>query len=258
MKTVHFILQGKGGVGKSLAAVILAQYLHDRVGAIMPVHCYDTDPVNQTFTRYKALNAKMVPILNQDDVIDSRRFDNLIEDIITEDGVGVVDNGAATFVPLLGYMTENHIAELLADSSIEVFFHVVITGGQAMEDTIVGLKTVLEKLNGKVVVWANEYFGELTQAGKPIEEFKVISDNQDKIMGMVRITRRTADTFGKDVESMIKANLTFAEAKATFHLLPRQRLMMIQRDLYAELDQQSFHGSVLPDPSKKSDNKKAG
>lgn len=88
MKTVHFILQGKGGVGKSLAAVILAQYLHDRMGTAMPVHCYDADPVNQTFTRHKALNAKMVPIINQDDVIDSRCFDNLIEDIITEDGVG--------------------------------------------------------------------------------------------------------------------------------------------------------------------------
>lgn len=106
------------------------------------------------------------------------------------------------------------------------------------------------------MVWANEYFGEITQGGKPIEEFKLISDNQDKIVGMVRIARRTADTFGKDIETMIKANLTFAEAKATFHLLPRQRLMMVQRDLYAELDQQSFNGSVLSDTDK--NHKKAG
>ncbi|WP_066570607.1 conjugal transfer protein TraL [Snodgrassella sp. CFCC 13594] len=251
MKAAHFVLQGKGGVGKSFAATILAQYLADRLNGQLPLHCYDTDPVNQTFTRYKALQAKMVPILNQDDVIDSRKFDSLIEDIITEEGIAVTDNGAATFVPLLGYMTENHIADLLKESGVDVYFHVVITGGQAMEDTIVGLKTVLDKLNGKVVVWANEYFGELSQAGKPVQEFKVISDNQDKIIGVVKIARRTADTFGKDIENMVKANLTFEEAKKSFHLLPRQRLMMVQRDLYAELDQQSFGGSVLPPAGKK-------
>ena len=251
MKAVHFVLQGKGGVGKSFVATILAQYLADRLEGKLPLNCYDTDPVNQTFTRYKALKATMVPILNQDDVIDSRKFDGLIEDIITEEGVGVVDNGAATFVPLLGYMTENHIADLLSEAGIDVYFHVVITGGQAMQDTIVGLQTVLDKLDGKVVVWANEYFGELTLAGKPVHEFKVISDNQDKIMGVVKIVRRTADTFGKDIESMVKTNLTFAEAKKSFHLLPRQRLMMVQRDLYAELDQQSFGGSVLSITDKK-------
>ena len=86
MKMVHFILQGKGGVGKSLVASILAQYLQSS-NAAETVHCFDTDPVNQTFSRYKALNAEMVPILNQDDLIDSRKFDGLIEQLIDKDGI---------------------------------------------------------------------------------------------------------------------------------------------------------------------------
>src|SRR5579859_3467685 len=44
--TIHLTLQGKGGVGKSLVASILAQYFrhHGR-----EIRCIDSDPVNQTF-----------------------------------------------------------------------------------------------------------------------------------------------------------------------------------------------------------------
>jgi CO dehydrogenase nickel-insertion accessory protein CooC1 len=49
---VHLSLQGKGGVGKSLIASLLAQFYKDHgVRAI----CVDTDPVNQTFSQYAAL-----------------------------------------------------------------------------------------------------------------------------------------------------------------------------------------------------------
>jgi len=48
MATIHFILQGKGGVGKSLIAALLAQYLHGRG---LEVYCFDTDPINATLYR---------------------------------------------------------------------------------------------------------------------------------------------------------------------------------------------------------------
>jgi CO dehydrogenase nickel-insertion accessory protein CooC1 len=40
---VHLVLQGKGGVGKSFVAAILAQYFKTKTAQ---VHCLDTDPVN--------------------------------------------------------------------------------------------------------------------------------------------------------------------------------------------------------------------
>lgn len=242
MKSAHFILQGKGGVGKSFVSTILAQYLIDRTD--VPVYCYDTDPVNQTFSRFEALGAEMVPILNQDDVIDSRKFDSLIESIMSKDGIAVIDNGAATFVPLVAYLAESGATELLVDSGINVYFHVIVTGGQAMPDTLFGLNTVLTKLGGKVVVWANEFFGEISGSSGKLSDFKVINENHDKILGIVTIPRRTADTFGKDIAEMMTAHLTFAEAQQTFNLLPRQRLKMVQRDLYEQLSQQSFSGCL--------------
>src|SRR5687767_9544314 len=100
MKTnqVHFILQGKGGVGKSLVAAMLAQYFRARNGSVKP---FDTDPVNDTLSQYKGFETKRINILDEDtNTIDARVFDSLMEDLLSTDAVCVVDNGASTFVPL--------------------------------------------------------------------------------------------------------------------------------------------------------------
>lgn len=46
MKEAHMIVQGKGGVGKSFASMILAQYMKE--AAANEVFCFDTDPAPQT------------------------------------------------------------------------------------------------------------------------------------------------------------------------------------------------------------------
>ena len=56
MKEVHFIAQGKGGVGKSTIASFLGDYLKAKASGVK-LHCFDTDPVNPTFSRYSALDA---------------------------------------------------------------------------------------------------------------------------------------------------------------------------------------------------------
>ena len=52
--SVHLVLQGKGGLGKSFVSAILAQYFRTKSA---PVHCMHTDPINSTFTQYHILNA---------------------------------------------------------------------------------------------------------------------------------------------------------------------------------------------------------
>jgi CO dehydrogenase nickel-insertion accessory protein CooC1 len=47
--TIHISLQGEGGVGKSLVAAILSQYLASRG---QDVHGIDADPVNHTSSKY--------------------------------------------------------------------------------------------------------------------------------------------------------------------------------------------------------------
>ena len=109
---IHLSLQGKGGVGKSLVASILAQYFIHRGTTI---RCIDTDPVNQTFAQYKRLPVERVKLI-RDGGIDQRGFDGLMETLLTSEGVFVVDNGASTFVPLWNYFLENNTLELLRHS----------------------------------------------------------------------------------------------------------------------------------------------
>src|SRR5688572_15894020 len=97
---VHLVLQGKGGVGKSFVASILAQYFRERN---KKVKCVDTDPVNQTFAQYRDLGVQRLDLL-VDGAIDQRAFDGLVEQLLTEDGLFVVDNGASTFIPMWNYM----------------------------------------------------------------------------------------------------------------------------------------------------------
>lgn len=132
---IHLSLQGKGGVGKSFIASILAQYFGARGKRI---RCIDTDPVNTTLFQYKALGVSRLELL-QDGSIDQRGFDVLMECLLTEDATFVVDNGASTFIPLWSYILENNAVEVLRQAGKRLYVHTVITGGQALLDTLHGM-----------------------------------------------------------------------------------------------------------------------
>ena len=234
--SAHFVLQGKGGVGKSLIAAFLAQYLKEKG---QDVKCVDTDPVNQTFLNYKALNAQHLKLLDGSRV-NERNFDALYTRLFTEDGTLVIDNGASTFIPLSNYIVENNVISGMRDDHRELFIHCVVTGGQALVDTLSGFIALANQTQSKnIVVWVNDYFGSVERDGKQFTEMKAFIESQDKVLGIVRLSRRNPDTFGKDLEEMISRKLTFAEAMSgpQFDLAAINRLKLIQKDLYNQLDQ---------------------
>jgi hypothetical protein len=238
---IHFTLQGKGGVGKSLIASVLAQYfLKDG----RDVRCIDTDPVNRTLAQYSALGADRLNLRDEHNRIDQRSFDTLMERFLTEDGATfVVDNGASTFLPLWHYLLENSALEYLRQQERRVYVHTVITGGQALIDTLNGFNELAQTTQERnIVVWVNEYFGRVEADGKKFSEMAAYRDNAHKVCGAVIFTKRNQDTFGRDVEDMISAKLTFQEAIATarMSIMAKQRLKVVQRDLFEQLDQLAF------------------
>ncbi len=242
MKEVHVIAQGKGGVGKSLSATILAQYLKEKASNTT-LYCFDTDPVNQTFSRFQELKPEIVKLLTADNNINTRNFDSLIEQLIERDGVAVVDNGAATFVPLMSYMAENQVPELLRDSGVRLVVHVPMMGGQALKDCGIGLVQTARDIDAEIVVWLNEFNGKIEDnTGKSFVDFQVYKEHKKRIIGIVKIAGRNPDTFGKDIQAMISRNLTFSEVDASseFTLMPRQRLRTVKRDIYQQLDNIAF------------------
>ena len=238
---IHLTLQGKGGVGKSLIASVLAQYFREHG---RDVRCVDTDPVNRTLAQYSALGADRLNLRDEHNRIDQRSFDTLMERFLTEDGATfVVDNGASTFLPLWHYLLENSALEYLRQQERRVYVHTVITGGQALIDTLNGFNELAQTTQERnIVVWVNEYFGRVEADGKKFSEMAAYRDNADKVCGAVIFTKRNQDTFGRDVEDMISAKLTFQEAITTarMSIMAKQRLKVVERDLFEQLDQLAF------------------
>jgi hypothetical protein len=232
---IHLSLQGKGGVGKSLVASILAQYFNARGKRIQ---CIDTDPVNRTLFQYKALNVTRLEVL-RDGSIDPRCFDTLIETLLTEDTTFVVDNGASTFIPLWNYILENSVVDVLTAAGKQLYVHTVVTGGQALLDTLHGFKSLAESsANRNVIVWLNEYFGRIERDGKKFQEMGAYRESEGKIFGSVHLPKRNQDTFGRDLEEVISQKLTLDEAikDGPFSIMSKQRLKAIQRDWFEQLD----------------------
>ncbi len=87
-------------------------------------------------------------------------------------------------------------------------------------------------------MWLNEYWGPIIEAGKAgFEEFKAYRDNRRRVLAIVKIPE-LPELFRRDLSAMLRQRLTFAEAltMASFWILSRQRLIMIQRELFGLMD----------------------
>jgi hypothetical protein len=136
-------------------------------------------------------------------------------------------------------MLEHQLFQFLVNQGRRVFVHVVVTGGQAMQDTLAGFKRVAETAPDKsIIVWLNEYFGEVERDGKKFEDLQLAQQFSAKLAGAVLIRERNRNTFGDDVRLMLQRYLTFdgAIAGPEFGLVAKQRLTLVRRDLFDQLD----------------------
>lgn len=235
MAKIHIPVQGKGGVGKSFIAAALAQYFVDKGRTL---DCVDTDPVNATFAGYKALNVRHLDIMHAEE-IDQRRFDELVEIIASAKGDIVIDTGSNAFIPLSYYLLSNGVPALLSEMGHELILHTVVTGGQAMVDTLSNFSLVAKQFaDATIVVWLNPYWGRVESGGKEFQQMKVYAEHKDRIAAIVSIPDLKKETHGADLADMLKQRVTFAEAVGDGDrpIMVRQRLKMVQRALYAEMD----------------------
>jgi hypothetical protein len=235
--TVHFILQGKGGIGKTLVSTILAQWLAPKDER--PLRCYDTDQENPTFSRYKAMNVKHVPVMTENRTIDPKRFDALMIDILEEEGNCVIDNGANSFTPLMAYLLENDCFAMLEEAGRKVYIHTIVGGGDTLHDTATGFVATARATGVPLVLWENEHFGKLASAsGKVFTESQTYADFAERVRGRVVLAARNADTFGADIKKMNMARLTVDEVRASdkFNVMEKQRIKVVFRDLFGQLD----------------------
>lgn len=235
--SVHFILQGKGGIGKSFVSTLLAQYFNnfDR----FEFKGYDTDQENTTFAQYKALPVEHIPVMDDSRQINAKKFDVLIEKLLLYGCVSVVDNGANTFAPLLSYLIENDVIKLLNENGKRVFIHTIVGGGDTMSDTANGLHSIAESLDAPIVLWLNEFFGEMkTVEGKSFFDTKVCQLHKGKFAGFVMLQKLNSSTFGDDIKRMMTRRLTVTEVMDSpeFSIMGKQRIGTFSKGIISQLD----------------------
>jgi hypothetical protein len=236
MSKVHMVLQGKGGVGKTVIAATMAQWQEGR--GQKPL-CIDTDPVNATFEGYKALQVQRVRIMEGDE-INTRNFDALVELIAAAGRDVIIDNGASSFVPLSHYLISNQVPALLREMGHELVVHTVVTGGQALLDTVNGFAQLVRQFPGESVfiVWLNPYWGPIEHEGKGFEQMKAYTANKSRVSAIIQIPPLKEETYGRDFSEMLQARLTFDEALAvkSLTIMTRQRLKIVRSKLFGQLD----------------------
>jgi len=236
MATAHFLMEGKGGVGKSLVASLLFQYFkhHEK-----PVYGCDTDPVNSTFAGYSEFGVSTLPLMKGED-IDPRMFDELIEIIcrLADEDHIIVDNGASSFIALCSYAKESDALAILSNQGHTILLHSVITGGLAMQDTLSNLEGLIKHFKFPIVAWLNPYYGEIVMDKRDFWDFKVYKETPARFRAVIKLPKLKPETFGRDFEEILTRRWSFDQAvQSSLPVMTRSRLMAIWQKIKQAVDE---------------------
>jgi hypothetical protein len=231
------VVQGKGGVGKTLVASLLAQALQEKGE---PVLCLDADPVNASLTEISALNVEPVDLFaDGSDEADLHALDAMMERLLTEPSHVVIDNGAASFVPLSRYLLQDGVASTIAEAGKRLVIHTIVAGGVELPQTARGFDSIAEQFPPSVelVLWLNPYHGRVAGVdGLAFQETPVFKKYAQRLTGVVVLPRLDRQ-FGKSVGLMLGRRMTFAEAdKSDLFIMDKQRLRQIKRPIWEQIE----------------------
>ena len=225
MSHIHFIGGEKGGVGKSLAARVLAQYFIDRS---MPFVGFDTDRSHGALMRFYAGYAS--PVL----VDRYEALDAIVEAAVDQpDRRVLVDLAAQTHDPLVRWMDESGVLNLLDETRSQVYYWHVMDAGK---DSVDLLKKLLDRFGPsfRYVLVRNHIrgsdFSVLEQSG---EQARALSFGA-KVVTMRKLHDNVIQKI--DAASVSFWNAREGEGDGTLGLMDRQRLKMWLRDMYREVD----------------------
>lgn len=161
MKKLHFIVQAKGGVGKSLLTYLIA------LAKEQNENCFFVDVDSSTKTSVQQLKflgenrQETLSLLDRDEYLIR---DNLIQylEAIQEAPFTefVFDFGAAESEQLPALIFRDiPFGEFLQELGYEVVFHVVIAGGSSYTASVAYMHKMFKILNGEfdILVWQNLY-----------------------------------------------------------------------------------------------------
>ena len=230
MPSLNFIGGEKGGVGKSVAARLLAQYFIDKS---LPFTGFDTDRSHTSFTRFYADYASPV-VVDTFEGLDqiAAEFENPTEDGQTRSVI--VDLAAQTAAPLSRWIRDSDLIPLMAEMGITVNFWHLADAGKDTVDLLGRLLSTYGQGPNYIVVknqGRGSDFSQLDASAamqKALElGAQVITLGQLHEASMRKIDRQNASFW---------AAINTKTGEDALGLLERQRVKSWQKGVYAAFD----------------------
>ena len=226
MNHIHFIGGEKGGVGKSLMARVIAQYLIDKQ---VPFIGFDTDRSHGALMRFYPGFASPV-IVDRFEALDA-----IVESVVESPGRrALVDLAAQTHEPLVKWMDDSGFINLAHEMNLGVvYWHVMDSG----KDSVDLLRKLLDRFGSglRYVLVRNQIrgndFGVLEQSGEQARALQMGA----RIITVKRLHEPAMQKIDAQSSTFRQAK-TESSAPGSLGLMDRQRLKMWLRDVYRELD----------------------
>jgi hypothetical protein len=120
----------------------------------------------------------------------------------------------SSFVALVHYLVSNDVPAVLSQTGHELVVHTVITGAQALLDTLHGVAQLVKQLDSvRSILWLNPFWGPIAEDGKTFEQMKTYQDIKKRIETVVNLLAFGDELFPQDIAAMLKgraAGLLFA------------------------------------------------
>jgi hypothetical protein len=227
MNKLHLIGGEKGGVGKSVVARIVAQYLIDKN---IPFLGFDTDRSHGSLLRFYTDYASPV-------VVDSyESLDTIVEAAVEHpDKRVLVDLAAQTHEPLVKWMDDSGVLETAGELQVSFYYWHVMDSGK---DSVDLLKKLLDRFGTRLnyVIVLNQLRGDnfeiFNQSG---ERERVLGPN-GRIITIKRLHEPIINKIDAGSTSFWAAkNKSVTDTKG-LGLLERQRVKLWLNSAYEQMD----------------------
>jgi hypothetical protein len=227
MANIHLIGGEKGGVGKSLVARILAQYLIDKQ---LPFLGFDTDHSHGALMRFYSGFASPVLV----DRFES--LDAIVEAAVAEPNRSIlVDLAAQTHELLAKWMDESGLLELASEAGFVLYYWHVMDSGK---DSVDLLSKLLDRFGDRLryVLVLNQLRGDdFSLLKKSGEEARALALGARTVC-IKRLNDGAIQKIDATSSSFWAAKNSTEKEKTGLGLMDRQRVKMWLRATYQEID----------------------
>lgn len=227
MAKIHLIGGEKGGVGKSVVARVVAQFLIDQG---TPFLGFDTDRSHGALLRFYSDYASPV-------VVD--RYESL--DLIVESAIAnpdkriLVDLAAQTHEPLVKWLDESGVLELAEETGISLtYWHVMDSG----KDSVDLLKKLLDRFGARLnyVVVLNQLRGDNFDLFEQSGAREQLAELESPVITLKRLHEPVINKIDAGSTSFWAAKHRSETEGKGLGILERQRVKMWLNSAYAELE----------------------